>query len=96
MNRLPARISRVEISERRNMKTLVVTKTGSLEIREVAVPEYNECQALVKMVCCGICNGTDAKLIHHTFKGFGEDAYPDAGSRGRGAGSGNGRQSFFL
>ncbi len=76
MNRLPARISRVEISERRNMKTLVVTKTGSLEIREVAVPEYNECQALVKMVCCGICNGTDAKLIHHTFKGFGEDAYP--------------------
>ena len=51
MNRLPARISRVEISERRNMKTLVVTKTGSLEIREVAVPEYNECQALVKMVC---------------------------------------------
>lgn len=58
------------------MKTLVVTETGTLEIREVETPEITEYQALVKMVCCGICNGTDAKLIHHSFKGFGEEAYP--------------------
>ncbi|MCM1134114.1 MAG: zinc-binding dehydrogenase [Clostridium sp.] len=58
------------------MKTLVVTESKSLEIREVDIPEFSERQALVRMVCCGICNGTDAKLIHHTFKGFGEDAYP--------------------
>lgn len=58
------------------MKTLVVTKTGSLELREVPVPTINERQALVKMVCCGICNGTDAKLVHRSFKGFPEEVYP--------------------
>lgn len=58
------------------MRTLVVTQEKKLEVRETAIPIYNEYQALVKMVCCGICNGTDAKLIHHTFKGFDEDAYP--------------------
>lgn len=58
------------------MKTLVVEKDGSLEIREVPVPKYNEKQALVKTISCGICNGTDAKLIHKKFKGFDEDAYP--------------------
>jgi Threonine dehydrogenase and related Zn-dependent dehydrogenases len=58
------------------MKTLVVTTTGGLEVREVPAPVINERQALVKMVCCGICNGTDAKLVHRCFKGFPEEAYP--------------------
>lgn len=58
------------------MKTLVVTETGKLEIREVPIPRINDRQALVKMVCCGICNGTDAKLIHRSFKGFPEEVYP--------------------
>jgi len=58
------------------MKTLVVTKAGSLEVREVPVPTINEKQALVKMVCCGICNGTDAKLAHRSFKGFPKEVYP--------------------
>lgn len=58
------------------MKTLVVKKTGELEMRDIPVPAINEKQALVKMVCCGICNGTDAKLIHRSFKGFPEEAYP--------------------
>lgn len=55
------------------MKTLVVTETGKLEIREIPIPEIDDRQALVKMVCCGICNGTDAKLIHRSFKGFPEE-----------------------
>ena len=51
------------------MRTLVVEKDGKLSIREVPKPKYNENQALVKMISCGICNGTDTKLIHRTFKG---------------------------
>ena len=60
----------------RIMKTLVVEKDGSLSVREVSRPEYNECQALVKTLSCGICNGTDAKLIHQKFKGYGPERYP--------------------
>lgn len=58
------------------MKTLVVNRDGSLEIVEVEKPAITPKQALVKMISCGICNGTDAKLIHHKFKGFGENRYP--------------------
>lgn len=58
------------------MKTLIVEKDHQLRIAEVDRPVYDDCQALVKMVSCGICNGTDAKLIHGKFKGFGDDRYP--------------------
>lgn len=58
------------------MKTLVANKDGSLEVREIPKPSYNEKQALVKTISCGICNGTDAKLIHRTFKGVETDQYP--------------------
>lgn len=58
------------------MRTLVVTENGKIEVRNVPVPEISDNQALVKMICCGICNGTDAKLIHRSFKGFGSESYP--------------------
>lgn len=58
------------------MKTLIVNKDGSLEVKEVPIPSYTSKQALVKTVSCGICNGTDAKLIHRKFKGVGLDQYP--------------------
>lgn len=58
------------------MRTLVVEKDGSLSIKEIPIPKYTSKQALVKTVSCGICNGTDAKLIHRKFKGFEEDRYP--------------------
>ncbi len=58
------------------MKTLIVTENGKLEVHEVEKPRIHSKQALVKMICCGICNGTDAKLIHKNFKGFGADKYP--------------------
>lgn len=57
------------------MKTLVVAKDGKLSIQEVNKPKYNEYQALVKTIACGMC-GTDIKLIHRTFKGFPESVYP--------------------
>ena len=56
------------------MKTLVVEEGGKLSFAELPQPEYGECQALVKLKSCGVCNGTDMKLIHGTFKNF--DTYP--------------------
>ena len=58
------------------MRTLVVREDGSLEVRTVPVPSITPKQALVKTISCGICNGTDAKLIHRRFKGVGPDQYP--------------------
>ena len=58
------------------MRSLIVNKDGSLEVREIPEPEISPKQALVKTICCGICNGTDAKLIHRSFKGFPESRYP--------------------
>lgn len=52
------------------MKTLIVDAEGKLSFAEVPVPEYGPYQALVKTVSCGICNGTDVKLIHGQFKGY--------------------------
>ena len=57
------------------MRSLVVNRDGSLEIKEIPIPKMNEKQALVKTVACGMC-GTDVKLIHRTFKGFPESVYP--------------------
>lgn len=45
------------------MKAAVVTENGSLEIREVPVPEINEYQALVKMCYGTTCAGTDQGLM---------------------------------
>ena len=58
------------------MKTLVVNDKRELSVREVPMPKYRECQALVKTLSCGVCNGTDLKLIHGNFKNF--DTYPAA------------------
>lgn len=58
------------------MRTLVVNEDGSLEVRTVPVPAITPKQALVRTISCGICNGTDAKLIHRRFKGVGMDQYP--------------------
>ncbi len=56
------------------MKALTVDNQGALALKEFPIPEYGRCQALVKMKSCGVCNGTDTKLIHRTFKNF--DTYP--------------------
>jgi threonine dehydrogenase-like Zn-dependent dehydrogenase len=58
------------------MRTLVVDKDGALRIDRCPVPKYTENDALVKIISCGICNGTDGKLIHRNFKGFTQDMYP--------------------
>ncbi|MCL1796466.1 MAG: zinc-binding dehydrogenase [Clostridia bacterium] len=50
------------------MRGLAVDANGKLGIPELSMPVYDECQALVKTMSCGVCNGTDSKLIHGTFK----------------------------
>jgi len=56
------------------MLGLVVYQDGALKIEELPKPQINEYQALVETLSCGICNGTDFKIIHGNFKGF--DTYP--------------------
>jgi threonine dehydrogenase-like Zn-dependent dehydrogenase len=58
------------------MKSLIVDKSHVLSIEELPIPQYKECQALVKTLSCGVCNGTDLKLIHGAFKNF--NTYPAA------------------
>ncbi len=41
------------------MRTLIVDERGSLSVQEIPEPAYGECQALVKMLSCGVCNGTE-------------------------------------
>jgi len=45
-------------------------------VEECPLPAYGECDALVKTVSCGVCNGTDGKLVHRDFKGFPPEVYP--------------------
>ena len=52
------------------MKALIVDGEGRLSVEEISMPQIGPCQALVKMESCGVCNGTDRKLIHRTFKNF--------------------------
>ena len=59
------------------MKALIVDDKGNLSIEETEKPVINEYQALVKIIACGMCNGTDTKLIHGNFKGYTYDKdYP--------------------
>ncbi len=76
------------------MKTLVVDQNGVLSVVEVSKPAYNKCQALVRMRSCGVCNGTDTKLIHGNFKNF--NTYPAIlGHEGVGE-CGNGQCGYFF
>ncbi|MGL4293601.1 MAG: zinc-dependent alcohol dehydrogenase [Bacteroidales bacterium] len=58
------------------MKSIIVTKPGEIEIREIQRPELNPYQALVKTEMMAFCNATDSKLIAGKFPG--ENAYPMA------------------
>lgn len=57
------------------MKGVVVVKPGVVEVRnDVPEPRMDDYHALVKNLACGICNGTDWKVVEGCFKGF--DTYP--------------------
>lgn len=59
---------------KRTMKALIAGQNENLFIQNIPMPEPTACQALVKMLACGVCAGTDTKLIDHHFKLF--DTYP--------------------
>lgn len=56
------------------MKAAVVVEPGRLEIRDVPEPRIGDYQVLVEQLACGVCTGTDSKLIAGHFKGF--STYP--------------------
>lgn len=56
------------------MRSLAVTKDHRLEIVEVPMPEIDASSFLIKNLACGICSGTDMKILHGKFKGVTE--YP--------------------
>ena len=57
------------------MRGLVVEKPGVIGIKnDVPEPTLSPYSAIVETVACGICNGTDLKMIDGHFKGF--DTYP--------------------
>ncbi len=56
------------------MKAYVAYGNGRCGFEELPIPSYGDYEVLVKLESCGVCNGTDLKIIHGTFKGV-ED-YP--------------------
>ena len=52
------------------MKSYVVFEPGKCKIvDDMPMPKYGEYDALVKLESCGVCKGTDTKIIHGEFKG---------------------------
>lgn len=57
------------------MKSYVVYEDQTCKIvDDMPMPKYGDYDALVKIESCGVCNGTDTKIIHGNFKGI--DKYP--------------------
>ena len=57
------------------MKGLIVKNNGEVKIaNDIPEPKIGPYDALVETVACGMCNGTDLKIIEGHFKGF--DTYP--------------------
>ena len=49
------------------MKSILATAKGRVELQELPVPAIGPYEARVRVEACGICNGTDAKLIDGEF-----------------------------
>jgi 2-desacetyl-2-hydroxyethyl bacteriochlorophyllide A dehydrogenase len=56
------------------MKAAVIVRAGAVEIQDVPRPKIGDYQVLVEQLTCGVCTGTDWKLVEGHFKGF--DTYP--------------------
>ena len=56
------------------MRALIADYDGKLSMGDLSMPTPTPYQALTRTVSCGVCSGTDMKIIHGQFKGV--DAYP--------------------
>jgi L-iditol 2-dehydrogenase len=45
------------------MKAVAATSRGRVEVVEIPMPEIQDYECLVKVRACGLCNGTDLKII---------------------------------
>jgi L-iditol 2-dehydrogenase len=45
------------------MKAVAATAPGKVEVVEIPMPEIEDYECLVKVRACGLCNGTDLKII---------------------------------
>ena len=59
------------------MRALAVTKEHTLEVVEVPYPTLQDDCVITRTLSCGVCNGTDMKIIHGKFKGMNQ--YPFLG-----------------
>jgi L-iditol 2-dehydrogenase len=46
------------------MKAVAAVSRGKVEIVDIPMPEIQDYECLVKVRACGLCNGTDLKIIH--------------------------------
>lgn len=58
------------------MKSLAVTKDLKLKVVKISKPKYEDNKVLVKTLACGVCNGTDMKILHGKFKNIDVSEYP--------------------
>jgi threonine dehydrogenase-like Zn-dependent dehydrogenase len=56
------------------MRAAVIVGHGRVEIQDVPRPTIGDYQVLVEQLTCGVCTGTDWKLVEGHFKGF--STYP--------------------
>src|SRR5687767_5310195 len=49
------------------MRAVVVPAPGQIEVVDVPVPRYGEHEALVEILTCSICSGTDTHIVHDQF-----------------------------
>lgn len=49
------------------MRAAVVTEPGKIEIREVPAPTMGDYDALVQIIACGVCTGTDLHILQGNF-----------------------------
>ena len=63
---------------KKTMKAVAVIAPGEVKIVEdVPIPEVGDYEALLKIVACGFCNGTDFQIINDTLTKYqGKNIYP--------------------
>jgi threonine dehydrogenase-like Zn-dependent dehydrogenase len=49
------------------MRAVTVPEPGRLAFTDLPVPSYNEYEALVEILTCSICSGTDTHILHDQF-----------------------------
>jgi len=47
------------------MKAVAAFENGKIEVVEVPMPKYGEYECLVRVTACGLCSGTDLKIINN-------------------------------